>query len=126
MTTLEPQDFIKDGESESFEFKNSFNTETPVEIIGKMNLLKDGNPTNGAILLFDKLVVEAFFLTGDIEKYGTGFHRVRSAISRYPSMKFKYREIQNGFLTELSYEEASTDNTLDNTVDNTVDKTNED
>ena len=69
----------------------------------------------------NKLVVEAFFLTGDIEKYVTGFHRVRSAISKYPSMKFKYREIQNGFLTELSYEEASTDNT----VDNTVDKTNE-
>ena len=69
----------------------------------------------------NKLVVEAFFLTGDIEKYGTGFHRVRNAISKYPSMKFKYREIQNGFLTELSYEETSTDNT----VDNTVDKTNE-
>ncbi|MCE5178555.1 MAG: putative DNA binding domain-containing protein [Porphyromonadaceae bacterium] len=69
----------------------------------------------------NKLVVEAFFLTGDIEKYGTGFHRVRNAISKYPTMKFKYREIQNGFLTELSYEETSTDNT----VDNTVDKTNE-
>jgi len=23
----------------------------------------------------NKLIVEAFFLTGDIEKYGTGFHR---------------------------------------------------
>ena len=69
----------------------------------------------------NKLIVEAFFLTGDIEKYGTGFHRVRSAISKYPSMKFKYQEIQDGFLTELSYEDPYTSKT----VDKTVDKTNE-
>lgn len=39
-------------------------------------------------------------------------------------MKFEYREIQNGFLTELSYENYNTvDNTVDKIVDKTVDKT---
>lgn len=68
----------------------------------------------------NKLIVEAFFLTGDIEKYGTGFHRVRSAISNYPNMKFDYREIQNGFLTELSYEDPDTHKTVDKTMDKTI------
>lgn len=52
----------------------------------------------------NKLIVEAFYLTGDIEKYGTGYRRVRKAINAYPSMKFDYKEIQGGFLVELSYE----------------------
>ena len=60
----------------------------------------------------NKLIVEAFFLTGDIEKYGTGFHRIRTAIKDYPGMRFNYKEVQDGFMSELRY----------NTVDKTVDK----
>jgi predicted HTH transcriptional regulator len=32
----------------------------------------------------NKLIAEAFYLTGDIEKYGSGFIRVREAIKDYP------------------------------------------
>lgn len=53
----------------------------------------------------NKLIAEAFYLTKDIEKYGSGFIRIRKAISEYPTMEFKYNEIGNGFLTELSYTE---------------------
>ncbi len=51
----------------------------------------------------NKLIVEAFFLTGDIEKYGTGFHRIRTAIKDYPGMRFNYKEVQDGFMSELRY-----------------------
>lgn len=40
---------------------------------------------------------------GDIEKYGTGFHRIRTAIKDYPGMEFNYEEMQNGFVSELRY-----------------------
>ena len=56
----------------------------------------------------NKLIVEAFYLTGDIEKYGTGYIRVRNAIKEYPTMDFNYREIGDGYITELKYESQKT------------------
>ncbi|SMD00358.1 HTH domain-containing protein [Pedobacter nyackensis] len=53
--------------------------------------------------LRNKLIAEAFYLTKDIEKYGTGFFRIRKEIKDYPTMKFQYKEQVGGFLTELSY-----------------------
>ncbi len=52
----------------------------------------------------NKLIAEAFYLTKDIEKYGSGFIRIRKEIKEYPSMKFDYRELGNGFLVEVKYE----------------------
>lgn len=51
----------------------------------------------------NKLIAEAFYLTGDIEKYGSGFLRIRKEISTYPTMKLGFREAPNGFLNKLSY-----------------------
>lgn len=56
----------------------------------------------------NKLIAEAFYLTGDIEKYGSGYIRIRKAISDYPTMKFEYSESGNGFLVGLSYEKQRT------------------
>ena len=56
----------------------------------------------------NKLIAEAFYLTGDIEKYGSGFVRVRDEIRKYASMRFEYEEIGNGFLVSLSYAEQKT------------------
>ena len=52
----------------------------------------------------NKLIAEAFYLTKDIEKYGSGFIRVRKEIRTYPTMHYEYNEIANGFLVELRYE----------------------
>jgi len=69
----------------------------------------------------NKLIVEAFYLTGDIEKYGTGYRRIREALKNYPTMKFDFKEIQGGFLAELSYQKQRlTENAVDNVVDNVV------
>jgi ATP-dependent DNA helicase RecG len=49
------------------------------------------------------LISEAFYLTGDIEKYGSGFMRIRQALSSYPTMTMDIKEIGGGFLATISY-----------------------
>jgi len=57
----------------------------------------------------NKLIAEAFYLTNDIEKYGSGYSRVRKEIVQYPTMKFEYEDMGNGYLVTLSYEKQKTD-----------------
>ena len=52
----------------------------------------------------NKLIAEAFYLTKDIEKYGSGYLRVREEIKKYPTMEFKYEESGNGYLVTLQYQ----------------------
>lgn len=56
----------------------------------------------------NKLIAEAFYLTGDIEKYGSGFVRIRNEIASYPTMEFNFEEKPTGFLVTLSYTEQKT------------------
>ena len=74
----------------------------PGKLYGNISIgdLKENNYTSE---LRNKLLAEAFYLTKDIEKYGTGFFRIREAIKNYPTMEFHYQEQGNGFLTELVY-----------------------
>lgn len=51
-----------------------------------------------------RLIAEAFYLTKDIEKYGSGFIRIRQAIADYPTMKYEFRNEGNGFYASLMYE----------------------
>ena len=51
----------------------------------------------------NKLIAEAFYLTGDIEKYGSGYQRIRQAIQDYPSMTFEYEESGDGYLVTVAY-----------------------
>lgn len=57
----------------------------------------------------NKLIAEAFYLTGDIEKYGTGYTRIRSEIASYPTMKFDFEEKPSAWLVTLSYAERKMD-----------------
>ncbi len=91
----------------------------------------------------NKLVAEAFYLTGDIEKYGSGYQRIREEIAQYPTMKLNFKEIGDGFWGELSYlkqkistiistdvgkdatdnvSENVTENVTDNDTDNVTDR----
>jgi ATP-dependent DNA helicase RecG len=56
----------------------------------------------------NKLIAESFYLTKDIEKYGSGYIRVREAISEYPTMNFDYEETGDGFLVTLTYTHQKT------------------
>ena len=45
----------------------------------------------------NKLLAEAFYLMGDIEKYGTGFVRIRQWLKNYPEISYEIREIGDFF-----------------------------
>ncbi len=41
----------------------------------------------------NKLIAEAFYLTGDIEGYGTGFMRIRKTLDDYSEIAMTFEEI---------------------------------
>lgn len=52
----------------------------------------------------DKFILDDFYLTEDIEKYGSAYKRIRNEILSYSTMKIKYKEFGCGFLLELHME----------------------
>jgi ATP-dependent DNA helicase RecG len=50
----------------------------------------------------NRLLADAFYLTGDIEKYGTGFVRIRKHLETYPEVVLKLREVGDFFQAELA------------------------
>jgi ATP-dependent DNA helicase RecG len=74
----------------------------PGSLFGNLTL-EDLKQDNYQAYARNKLIAEAFYLTGDIEKYGSGFLRVRKELASYPTMKLKFDEIPNGFLISLNY-----------------------
>ena len=55
----------------------------------------------------NKLVSEAFYLSRDIEKYGSGFIRIREEIRKFPAMDFTFSESGDGFLVTLEYSQQN-------------------
>jgi ATP-dependent DNA helicase RecG len=47
-------------------------------------------------------IAEAFYLTGDIEKYGTGYLRIRAALIEYPDVHFQFQEEACGFVVSFA------------------------
>jgi ATP-dependent DNA helicase RecG len=85
-------------------FDQSITIYNPVKLYGDLtveDLKTDFYQSNAR----NKLLTEAFYLTKDIEKYVSGFIRVRNEIKAYPTMQFDYQEIGNGFLISLKYTE---------------------
>ena len=48
-----------------------------------------------------RLLAEAFSLTGDIERYGTGFVRIREILQAYPEIVLRVEELGDFFKVEL-------------------------
>ncbi|WP_429884715.1 RNA-binding domain-containing protein [Geoalkalibacter halelectricus] len=46
----------------------------------------------------NKLIAEAFYLTNNIEKYGSGFIRIRKELKAYPEIAFDVAEVGGGVL----------------------------
>ena len=51
--------------------------------------------------LRNRLLAEAFYLTGDIERYGTGFVRIREILQAYPEIVLRVEEMGDFFKVEL-------------------------
>ncbi len=88
-------------------FDNSITFFNPGKLFGELTVehLKTNNYQAYAR---NKLLAEAFYLTGDIEKYGSGFKRILNELKQYPTMNLECKEIPNGFLVELIYTKQKT------------------
>jgi len=49
----------------------------------------------------NKLLAESFYLLGDIERYGTGFVRIRRMLKEYPEISYRISEVGDFFRFEL-------------------------
>lgn len=56
--------------------------------------------------LRNKLIAEAFYLTKNIEKYGSGFIRIRKELETYPEIIFAAEEIGGGVLVTFGQGEG--------------------
>ena len=50
----------------------------------------------------NKLIAEAFYLTNNIEKYGSGFIRIRKELKAYPDIALEIAEIGDGLLLSFA------------------------
>ncbi|MBE9601880.1 RNA-binding domain-containing protein [Pedobacter sp. MC2016-24] len=117
------RDFLSPSDIQIKIFDQSITFYNPGKLYGDISiedLKKDAYTSK----LRNKLIAEAFYLTKDIEKYGTGFFRVRKEIKQYPTMTFKYQEQVGGFVTELAYKAQKTSTLIpSDTVNDTVNGT---
>lgn len=71
----------------------------------------------------NKLLAEAFYLRGDIEKFGTGFYRIQSELKNSPELRFTLESL-NGFVRS-GLEATPQDTTQDKTLEySAIDKIN--
>lgn len=52
--------------------------------------------------LRNKLVAEGFYLINAIEKYGSGFIRIRKALQDYPEIDFEIKEFSGGVMVTFT------------------------
>jgi len=88
-------------------FDNSITFFNPGKLYGSLTV-NDLKTNSYQAYTRNKLIAEAFYLTGDIEKYGSGFMRIREELKQYPTMQLICEEIPNGFLATLTYTKQKT------------------
>lgn len=54
----------------------------------------------------NKLIAEAFYLTNNIEKYGSGYIRIRKELEAYPELTFSVEEMGGGVLVTFKQNEG--------------------
>ena len=116
----------------------------PLGNLTKLKIIKNGKPTLAAMLLFgnltiedlerddyipahrNRLLAEAFYLTGDIEKYGTGFIRVRRMLHECGEFTLSVGAMGDFFKVEVSAARTSSlEGTPEKTGEGTPTKTGE-
>lgn len=90
-----PTDVIIKIYDESIEITN------PGKLIGDLTVEKL-NSGNYVSKHRNKLLTEAFYLTGDIEKYGTGFRRINDWLNDYLEVKYKLLNLTDFIQVKVS------------------------
>ena len=68
----------------------------------------------------NKLLTEVFYLTGDIEKYGTGFIRIRKWLQDYPEVKYNFTDCDGILQMELLINKDNVPDNVPNNAPNNV------
>lgn len=113
MKLIDLKRIIDNGENEIFDQSISFFN--PSGLYGDLTV-EDLKTDSYRASTRNKLLAEALYLTNDIEKYGSGYIRIRKEIENYPSMQFSYNEIANGYIAELSYDIQKTTTDMNKNV----------
>jgi ATP-dependent DNA helicase RecG len=71
------------------------------------------------------LLTEAFYLTGDIEKYGTGFKRINDWLKDYPELTLDIYDLNDFFKVVLSNQKSTQKSTQKGTQEGTQKSTRE-
>lgn len=103
------QQWIEAGETQTQEFKSSFD-KTCIETLMAFANAKGAHVLVGVTdqgtvqgtTLRNKLVAEAFYLTTGIEKYGSGFIRIRKTLQDYPEVHFDIAEKFDGVMATFT------------------------
>ena len=61
---------------------------------------------NDQLRLRKKLIAEAFYPANNIEKYGSGFIRIRKALRDYPEIEFEIKEFAGGVMATFAQREG--------------------
>ncbi len=81
-------------------FDNRIIFSNPGTLFGNLTL-KDLEKDDYISSIRNKLLAEAFYLTGDIEKYGTGFIRIRKQLNEAKTATYKISEVGDFFRVAL-------------------------
>ncbi|MBT3368711.1 MAG: winged helix-turn-helix transcriptional regulator [Nitrospina sp.] len=73
---------------------------SPGRLFGKLTI-EDLRKDDYISSIRNKLLAEALYLSGDIEKYGTGFIRIRQWLKEYPGIQYDILERGDFFMAEL-------------------------
>jgi ATP-dependent DNA helicase RecG len=83
-------------------FDNKVSFTNPGKLYGNITI-KDLERDDYVSSLRNKLLAEMFYLMGDIEKYGTGFIRIRKRLKDYPNLALNFGEIGDYFKADIIY-----------------------
>lgn len=81
-------------------FDNRILITNPGKLYGKLRL-EDLNRNDYVSSLRNRLLAEMFYLAGDIERYGTGYVRIREYLQEYPELAIAVEEMGDFFKVEL-------------------------
>ena len=108
LNTIIHRDYTSPMDVQIKVFDNKIMFFSPGELYGKQTV--EALQTDDYVAYTrNKLIAEAFYLTGDIEQYGTGYTRIRKEIRDYPTMKFEFEEKPSAWLVTISYEKRKTE-----------------
>ena len=89
-------------------FSQNISQRSPGSFYGGISVA-DIQADNYSSSLRNKLVAEAFYLTGNIEKYGSGYIRIRKALMDYPEIDFEIAEFCGGVMAKFTQRNGGND-----------------